>query len=150
MSRCEVCGGRDFRREEVEEVFHVDGRYVLVEHLLATVCVQCGEKTFDPEAGEAIRRRLHPVRLQGDKGGFRASFAEARGRKAGLVPRWSRAAAPATPEASVWAAAGEQKAAVVALRAAGARQQAMAASFFSSGARRREQMAWLSSAIAKR
>jgi len=67
MSRCEVCGGRDFRREEVEEVFHVDGRYVLVEHLLATVCVQCGEKTFDPEAGEAIRRRLHQVRRQGGK-----------------------------------------------------------------------------------
>ena len=100
MSRCEVCGGRDFRREEVEVGFHVDGRYVLVEHLLATVCVQCGEKTFDPEAGEAIRRRLHPVRLQGDKGGFRASFAEARGRKlawfpAGLERRRRRRQRPA-------------------------------------------------------
>lgn len=62
MSRCEVCSGREFRREEVEEVFHVDGRYVLVEHIPATVCVQCGEKTFDPETAEAIRRRLHGER----------------------------------------------------------------------------------------
>ena len=59
MVKCDVCGGQEFRGEEVEEVFHVGGRYVLVEHIPATVCVQCGEKTFTAETAEGIRRRLH-------------------------------------------------------------------------------------------
>jgi YgiT-type zinc finger domain-containing protein len=59
MDKCEVCGGREFRREEVEEIFHVNARYVLVEHIPATVCVQCGEKTFDAETAEGLRRMLH-------------------------------------------------------------------------------------------
>ncbi|MCI0668603.1 MAG: YgiT-type zinc finger protein [Methylococcaceae bacterium] len=62
MSKCEVCGGREFRCNEVEEVFHVDGRYVLVEHIPATVCVQCGEKTFDAATAESIRQMLHDRR----------------------------------------------------------------------------------------
>lgn len=59
MAKCDVCRGQELRREEVEEVFHVAGRYVLVEHIPATVCAQCGEKTFDAETAEAIRQRLH-------------------------------------------------------------------------------------------
>lgn len=59
MSKCEVCGGSEFRREEVEEVFHVNGHYALVEHIPATVCMQCGEKTFDAETAEGIRKMLH-------------------------------------------------------------------------------------------
>ncbi|MGB5062623.1 MAG: type II toxin-antitoxin system MqsA family antitoxin [Candidatus Competibacter sp.] len=59
MSKCEICGGHKVHREEVEEVFYVNGRYVLVEHIPATVCLQCGEKTFDAETAESIRRLLH-------------------------------------------------------------------------------------------
>ena len=59
MSHCQVCGGGTFRHEEVEEMFHLGDRYVLVEHIPAKVCVQCGEKTFDAETAEGIRRRLH-------------------------------------------------------------------------------------------
>lgn len=59
MSKCEVCGGHRFRHAAIEEIFHVDDRYVLIEQIPATVCVQCGEKTFDAETAEDIRRRLH-------------------------------------------------------------------------------------------
>ena len=62
MPKCEVCGNREFRNEEVDEVFHVGGRYVLVERIPATVCVQCGEKTFDAVATESIRQLLHEGR----------------------------------------------------------------------------------------
>lgn len=62
MPKCEVCGGHEFRREDVEEVFCVDGRYMLVEHIPATVCAQCGEKTFDANTAEGIRRMLHERR----------------------------------------------------------------------------------------
>lgn len=45
MSKCEICGGHKVHREEVEEVFYVNGRYALVEHIPATVvCLQCGER----------------------------------------------------------------------------------------------------------
>ena len=59
MPDCAVCGGSDFRQESVEEVFHVGGRYMLVEDIPATVCARCGEKTFDAATAEGIRHRLH-------------------------------------------------------------------------------------------
>ncbi len=59
MFKCEVCGGMQARTEAVEEVFHIGGRYVLVEHIPATVCTQCGEKTFSRETAEGVRRMLH-------------------------------------------------------------------------------------------
>jgi len=62
MSKCEACGGSEFRREEVKEVFHVNGHYALVEHIPATVRMQCGEKTFDAETAEGIRKMLHERR----------------------------------------------------------------------------------------
>ncbi len=60
--RCEICGGREFHHESVEEFFHIDGRYMLVEHIPATVCLQCGEKTFDANTAESLRRMLHEHR----------------------------------------------------------------------------------------
>lgn len=66
MFKCEVCGSRKARQEDVEEVFHIQGRYLLVEHIPATVCAQCGEKVFSAETAESIRLMLHnhrePVR----------------------------------------------------------------------------------------
>ncbi|MGV8933965.1 MAG: type II toxin-antitoxin system MqsA family antitoxin [Gallionellaceae bacterium] len=62
MPKCEICGGREFRQENVEDVFHIGSRYILVEHIPATVCVQCGEKTFDAATAEGIRQRLHEGR----------------------------------------------------------------------------------------
>lgn len=59
MEKCEICGGHTFRQEEVEDIFHIGARYVLIEHIPATVCVQCGEKTFDSTIAEGIRKRLH-------------------------------------------------------------------------------------------
>ncbi|MEW5889695.1 MAG: type II toxin-antitoxin system MqsA family antitoxin [Pseudomonadota bacterium] len=59
MFKCEVCGGTEAREEFVEEVFHVDGRYVLVEHIPAMVCARCGEKTFSRETAEGVRRMVH-------------------------------------------------------------------------------------------
>lgn len=62
MLKCEICGGREFRQEEVEEVFHVGERYVLVEHIPATVCAQCGEMTFSAATAEDIRKMLNEGR----------------------------------------------------------------------------------------
>ncbi len=62
MSRCEVCGAHEFHRETIDELFHIDGRYVLIERIPATVCVQCGEKTFDAATAEGIRELVHGQR----------------------------------------------------------------------------------------
>ena len=59
MFKCEVCGGTHARQDMVDEVFHIDGRYVLVEHIPASVCLHCGEKTFSRETAEGVRRMLH-------------------------------------------------------------------------------------------
>ena len=46
MSTCSICGAREGREELVDEVFRIDGKYVLVDHIPARVCARCGEVTF--------------------------------------------------------------------------------------------------------
>ena len=46
MSECSVCNAREIREEPVDEVFHVDGRWVLVGGIPALVCGRCGEQSF--------------------------------------------------------------------------------------------------------
>lgn len=59
MKRCDVCGNSTFRRESVEETFHIEGHLVLVEKIPAQVCGRCGEATFDRRTAEKIRRMVH-------------------------------------------------------------------------------------------
>jgi YgiT-type zinc finger domain-containing protein len=59
MFKCHVCGNGATRSEFVTEVFTIDGRRVLVEHIPAQVCERCGEPTFSRETAEEIRRLVH-------------------------------------------------------------------------------------------
>lgn len=59
MSKCDVCGGTSFHRQQVEEVFHLDEHLVLVEGIPARVCDRCGDTTFDLQTTESIRRMVH-------------------------------------------------------------------------------------------
>ncbi len=57
--QCLVCGSSRLEEAYVDEVFNVDGRHVLVEHIPARRCRQCGELTFDSETTERVRLLLH-------------------------------------------------------------------------------------------
>ena len=59
MFTCAVCGAREGRDEFVEEVFRVDGKYVLVDHIPARVCARCGEGSFSRETTERVRLMVH-------------------------------------------------------------------------------------------
>ena len=59
MFTCSVCGAREGREEFVEEVFRIDGKYVLVDHIPASVCARCGEETFSRETTERLRLLVH-------------------------------------------------------------------------------------------
>jgi YgiT-type zinc finger domain-containing protein len=59
MFKCHVCGSTTARTEFVNEVFTIDGRRVLVEHIPAQVCERCGEPTFSRETAEEVRRLVH-------------------------------------------------------------------------------------------
>jgi HTH-type transcriptional regulator/antitoxin MqsA len=66
MFKCHVCGSTAAREEPVSEVFTIDGRRVLVEHIPAQVCERCGEAVFSRATTEKVRRLVHgegrPVR----------------------------------------------------------------------------------------
>ena len=66
--KCHVCGGEAAKDEFISEVFSLEGRRVLVEHVPARVCARCGEPVFSRETTERIRRLLHgpaePVRTE--------------------------------------------------------------------------------------
>jgi len=59
MYKCSVCASQESRNEFVDEVFQFDGKYVLVDHIPATVCTRCGEETFSRENTEKIRQLVH-------------------------------------------------------------------------------------------
>ena len=55
MSSCTICGSDERQGKLVEEVFRIDGQYVLVDHIPANVCNRCGEETFSRETADRIR-----------------------------------------------------------------------------------------------
>jgi HTH-type transcriptional regulator / antitoxin MqsA len=59
MFQCHVCGSTQSHPEQVNEVFHINGKPVLVENIPAKVCDRCGEPTFSRETTEKIRQLLH-------------------------------------------------------------------------------------------
>ena len=56
---CHVCGANRYENVYVDEIFKVDGRHVIVEHIPARRCRQCGELTFDSNTTEQVRLLLH-------------------------------------------------------------------------------------------
>lgn len=59
MFRCYICGSAETKEDYVNEVFQIDDKPVLVEHIPAMVCLRCGEETFSRETTELIRRMVH-------------------------------------------------------------------------------------------
>lgn len=59
MSSCPVYNAQWSRQERVDEVFRIDGRYVLVGGIPARVCVRCGEHSFSREAVEKVRTMVN-------------------------------------------------------------------------------------------
>ena len=59
MFTCSICRAEESREELVDEVFQIDGKYILVDHIPATVCARRGEETFSRETTEKIRLLVH-------------------------------------------------------------------------------------------
>ncbi len=59
MFVCAVCGCKDSRSEVVDEVFKIDGEYVLMERIPAEVCSRCGEHSFSLETAETVRQSVN-------------------------------------------------------------------------------------------
>jgi HTH-type transcriptional regulator / antitoxin MqsA len=59
MFTCSICHSHESREELVEEIFHIDGKSVLVDRIPVTVCVRCGEKTFSRETTEKVHLLVH-------------------------------------------------------------------------------------------
>ena len=59
MFQCQVCGSTAAREEFVSEVFVIDDRRVLVEHIPAQICERCGEPTFSRITTERVRSLIH-------------------------------------------------------------------------------------------
>lgn len=59
MFICGICQAAEGREDLVEEVFRIDGKYVLVGSIPAVVCGRCGEQSFSRETTEKIRRMVH-------------------------------------------------------------------------------------------
>ena len=59
MPVCPVCHAEESRKERVDDVFRIDGQYVLVGGIPAAVCIRCGEQAFSRETIEKVRTMIH-------------------------------------------------------------------------------------------
>ena len=59
MFNCVACASEESKTETVEQVFKVDGRYVLVGDVPSTVCIRCGEPSVTREVTERVRQLVH-------------------------------------------------------------------------------------------
>ncbi len=59
MFTCHVCGSHEAEKKEISQLFDIDDEAILVDHIPATVCIQCGEVIFDIDTAEHIRVLLH-------------------------------------------------------------------------------------------
>ena len=59
MAKCPVCHAEESREELVDEVFQIEGRFVLVSGAPATVCRRCGEQAFSRVTVERVRSMIH-------------------------------------------------------------------------------------------
>lgn len=64
VGKCDVCGSTEYIEDTVNEIFEIDGRFVLVENIPARVCVRCGDVTFSRETTEHIRQLVHDSQAQ--------------------------------------------------------------------------------------
>ncbi len=59
MSRCHVCGSVQASKDFTDEVFLVEEKHILVEHIPVTRCARCGEATFSRATMEKVRQLVH-------------------------------------------------------------------------------------------
>lgn len=59
MFTCAVRHSQKRLEELTEKVFQICGKYVLVVHIPAIVCVRCGEEIFSRETVEKVRLLVH-------------------------------------------------------------------------------------------
>jgi YgiT-type zinc finger domain-containing protein len=54
VSKCAICGGKVEEREISEEL-RVGNDFVVIENVIAGVCVECGEKYYPPGVVDGFR-----------------------------------------------------------------------------------------------
>jgi HTH-type transcriptional regulator / antitoxin MqsA len=59
MFKCHICHSENSHPEHISEVFHIDGKFYLVENIPTTVCSNCGEAILSRSTTEHIRAMLH-------------------------------------------------------------------------------------------
>jgi HTH-type transcriptional regulator / antitoxin MqsA len=53
--KCGFCGGKTIKAE-VTFTYEGEGRFLIVEHVPAAVCLRCGEKTYSPGVTDELLR----------------------------------------------------------------------------------------------
>lgn len=59
---CDLCGA-PLTRKEVTYSIELDGRWIVVEHVPAKVCPQCGEKMFSPDTVKRLQHTMWSKRV---------------------------------------------------------------------------------------
>ena len=53
--KCDLCGGT-VERQLVSYTLFYEGNWIIVEHVPANVCQQCGERLFEPETVDHLQK----------------------------------------------------------------------------------------------
>jgi HTH-type transcriptional regulator / antitoxin MqsA len=59
MFRCNICNSTEFQEKLVNKVFTIDNEIVLVEHIPAKVCSNCGEEIFSRDTLANVQKVIY-------------------------------------------------------------------------------------------
>lgn len=64
MYKCGVCRSKYLREDTLDKIFRIDGEFVMVYGIPATVCDNCGELFFSEDDVEKVHVVLHNDKLR--------------------------------------------------------------------------------------
>ncbi len=56
--KCDVCRTHALRHKKIRYSVDIDGRFAVVENVLAIVCEQCGETSFEPAVVDSLQELI--------------------------------------------------------------------------------------------
>lgn len=62
--KCHFCGNKNFRKENVQYIYKLEGKFLLVNHVPCETCEYCGEQYFEASVLKKIEGDFHDIHAE--------------------------------------------------------------------------------------
>lgn len=65
--KCHFCGNKNFKKENVEYIYKLGEKFLLVNHVPCETCEYCGEQYFEATVLKKIEGNFHDIYFSGKR-----------------------------------------------------------------------------------